>query len=60
MKIPLLILNSLFLQEYVGNDGDFFLFLTNVRAPKNYLVEVDITSKKPGNHFDVIVAASVH
>lgn len=45
-------------QEYVGNDADFFLFLTNVGAPMHHLIEVDIRNKKPRNHVDVIVAVS--
>lgn len=47
-------------QEYVGNDGDFFVFLNNRAAPKHQLVEIDMTDKKPGRHFDVIVPVSVN
>lgn len=49
---------SLSKQEYVGNDADFFVFLTNRAAPKHQLVEIDMTDKKPGRHFDVIVPVS--
>lgn len=45
-------------QEYVGNDADFFLFLTNVGAPMHHLIEVDIRNKKPRNNIDVIVPVS--
>ncbi|XP_055322565.1 uncharacterized protein LOC129578284 [Sitodiplosis mosellana] len=41
--------------EYVGNDGDFFLFLTNVGAPKNHLIEIDIRNKKRRKCFDIVV-----
>ena len=46
------------MQEYVGNEGDFFVFLNNRGAPKHQLVEIDMTDKKPGRHFDVIVPVS--
>lgn len=42
-------------QDYVGNEGDFFLFLKNIGAPKHHLVEIDITDKTPGRNFDVVV-----
>lgn len=45
-------------QEYVGNDGDYFLFLTNVGAPMHKLIGVDIKNKKPRDNIDVIVAVS--
>ncbi|XP_031634996.1 uncharacterized protein LOC116348227 [Contarinia nasturtii] len=45
--------------EYVGNDGDFFLFLTNERAPEHHIIEVDITSKRPGNHWDIVVSENL-
>lgn len=45
-------------QEYVGNDGGFFLFLTNVGAPKHKLIEVDIRNNKPGKHIEIIVPVS--
>ena len=45
-------------QEYVGNDGDFFLFLTNVGAPNHHLIEIDIRNKKPRNNLDIVVAVS--
>ncbi|XP_055307556.1 prolyl endopeptidase-like [Sitodiplosis mosellana] len=46
--------------EYVGNEGDFFLFLKNIGAPKHHLVEIDITDKKPGRNFDVVVAENLN
>lgn len=45
-------------QKYVGNYGEFFLFLTNVGAPKYHLIEIDIWNKKPGSHPDVVVTVS--
>lgn len=45
-------------QEYVGNNGDFFLFLTNVGAPMYHVIEIDIRNKKPRNNVDVVVAVS--
>lgn len=47
-------------QDYVGNDGDFFIFLTNVEAPKHRLIEVDIRNKISKNYVDVIVPVSNH
>lgn len=47
-----------FFQEYVGNEGDFFVFLNNRAAPKHHIIEIDMTDKKPGRHFDVIVPVS--
>lgn len=32
--------------EYVANDGPVFLFSTNLKAPKNKIIKVDIT--EPG------------
>lgn len=46
-------------QKYVGNDGDFFLFLTNVGAPANQIIEIDIRNKKPKKYFDVVIPVSV-
>lgn len=45
-------------QKYVGNYGEFFLFLTNVGAPRFHLIEIDIWNKKPGSHSDVVVTVS--
>ncbi|XP_055307555.1 uncharacterized protein LOC129571737 [Sitodiplosis mosellana] len=45
--------------DYVGNDGDFFLFLTNVGAPKHHLIEIDIRNKRPRNNFDIVVAENL-
>lgn len=47
-----------FSQEYIGNEGDFFVFLNNRAAPKHQLIEIDMTDKKPGRHFDIIVPVS--
>lgn len=35
-------------QEYVGNEGENFFFLTNFGAPKHHLIEVNIR-----NHIDM-------
>lgn len=48
----------LWIQEYVGNEGDFFLFLKNIGAPQHHLVEIDISEKKPGRRFGVVVPVS--
>lgn len=32
-------------QEYIGNDAEFFFFLTNFEAPKHRVIEVDIRNK---------------
>lgn len=45
-------------QKYIGNDADYFQFLTNADAPKHRLIGVDISSKKPRDNIDVIVAVS--
>lgn len=45
-------------QEYVGNDGDFFLFLTNVGAPEHQIIEIDIRTKKPKKYCDVVIPVS--
>lgn len=50
---------DIFYVEYVGNDREFFTFLTNFGAPKHHLIEINIRSKKPGNHWDVAVAVSI-
>lgn len=34
------------------------MFLKNIGAPKHHLVEIDIMDKKPGRHFEVVVAVS--
>lgn len=46
-------------QEYVGNYGDFYLFLKNIGAPKHDLVEVDMRSKKPARKVEVVVAENL-
>lgn len=55
-----LMLNYVFIsiQDFVGGHGDFLLFLKNIGAPKHHLVEIDATDKKPGHHFEVVVAVS--
>lgn len=45
-------------QEYVGNDGEYFIFLTNFRAPKHHLVEINIRNKINIWNVDVIVPVS--
>lgn len=32
------------LQEYVGNDGDNFLFLTNLDAPKHRVIDINVAA----------------
>lgn len=36
---------SLKFQEYVGNDGDKFWFLTNLDAPKHRIIEININAE---------------
>lgn len=42
-------------QEYVGNDGEYFVFLTNDRAPRRCIVEIEIGKGNPVKHMEVIV-----
>lgn len=46
-------------QSYVGNDGDEFLFLTNLDAPKHRVIEVNINAdNREWDSFAVIVPVS--
>ncbi|XP_031638770.1 prolyl endopeptidase-like [Contarinia nasturtii] len=45
--------------EYVGNEGEYFTFLTNDKAPKHHIIEIEIGSKNPDKHFEVIVAENL-
>lgn len=47
---------SLFNQEYIGNDGELFFFLTNCGALKRHLIEVNLTDKV--NTLNVVVPVS--
>lgn len=46
-------------QNYVGNDGDDFLFLTNLDAPKHNVIKVDVSvENREWDNFEVIVEVS--
>lgn len=47
-------------QDYVGNDGDEFLFLTNLDAPKHHVIEININQEnRDWDSFEVIVAVII-
>lgn len=48
-----------FNQEYIGNDNEFFFFLTNFEAPKHQVIEVDIRKKINIWNVDVVVPVSL-
>jgi len=40
--------------SFIGNDGEIFYFLTDVNAPKNRLIAMDIKNPDPENWVDII------
>ena len=40
--------------SFVGNDGDIFYFLTDLNAPKNRLIAMDIKKPNLENWVDII------
>lgn len=47
-------------QAYVGNNGDDFMFLTNLDAPKHHVIEININDEtQEWDNFEVIVAVSM-
>lgn len=48
-------------QNYVGNDGENFLFLTNEDAPKHCIIEIDIgddDSIESSEFYEIVVPVS--
>lgn len=46
-------------QDYVGNDGDNFIFLTNLEAPKHHVIDVNIEDvNREWDAFGVVVPVS--